>query len=411
MLRNQKAVPFFEVIVNGQPLAAYATQVEIVQEIDAHPVAFVQVQYIGQLSAQGAFGIRNSWRYIPERTPIAINYGRKPGYMGQFLGYVGSYKLIKTGTDKGFNNLLTSVVEYTIIGTSQPMQSTVNKAWKNISPSAIASQIAVKNGFRAVIHPYTSAITYRLQNVSDFQFLAKLAQEIGYHFYVDNTDLYFINPKVILDRSNTRNIPQFWAFNRPGLWDTIRDFNPIVGTITPDGGIVANRTITGLNPRTGNLTSAAIQNDLFTSNGSAPIAPTITKYYNRAPAESYFEATQKVQADINKNIYWLTADSELYGDFRVKPNTLVDLVGTAIPATESGIWLVRCVRHCLTMPAPTGNKFDAKYTMYTQLMRDQVYTANTSEPGQTDSVLQTVPPKLLGGVWKSSNVGAQFNVR
>lgn len=410
MLRNQKAVPFFDVYVNGQPLGYYAKEVEIVQEIDAHPLAFLRVQYIGTKSVQGNPGIRRSWQYIPERTPITINYGMKPGYISQFLGYVGSYKLLKNASDVAQNNLLTSTVEYTIVGTTQPMQSTVNKGWKNITPSAIAASIAVKYSFRSIIHPYNSAITYRLQNVSDFQFLSNLAKEIGYHFYVDNTDLYFVNPKVLLDRNSARNMPQFWSFNRPGLWDTIRSFNPIIGTITPDGGIVADRFITGLNPRTGNTFTTATAYDLFSSANSEAVSPTISQYYNKAPAESYYEALQKIQADINNNQYWLTADATLWGDYRVKPNTLVNLTGNGLPITESGIWLVKAVTHCIKMPAPTGARIVGEYYMYTSLMRDQVYTANTKSPANTDPVIQTVPSKLLDGVWKSTNIGARYNV-
>lgn len=411
MLRNQKAIPYFEVIINGTtPLTQYATSVEIIQDIGSHPIAFLRVSYIGQKNAQGILGVRNSWKYIPEFTPIAINYGMKPGYMGQFLGYVGSYKLIKTAQDTGSQSLISTTIEYTIVGTTQFMQTTVNRTWKNISPSSIASSIAVKNGFRAVIHPYTAAINYRLQSSSDFTFLAGLADEIGYHFYVDNTDLYFVNPKILLDRSTTRKIPQFWMYNSPGLWDSIRSFEPLVGTITPDGGIVANRSITGVNPRTNRLVNAAQSYTLYNANGSTT-SPVINQYYNAAPAESYYEAQQKIQASINNNQYWLTATAGLRGDFRVKPNMLVELMGNAIPDTESGVWLVKSARHCLTMPAPTGQPLAAEYELTATLMRDQVYTANTSSPGETDPVVQPVPSTLRQGIWKSSNIGAQFNAR
>lgn len=410
MLRNQKATPYFEVVANGTLLSQYATSVEIIQDIGAHPLAFLRISYIGQKTAQGTLGVRNSWKYLPEFTPIAINYGMKPGYIGQFLGYVGSYKLVKTAEDRGSQGLISTVIEYTIVGTTQLMQSTVNRTWKNISPSSIASSIAVKNGFRAVIHPYTAAINYRLQSSSDFQFLSDLAEEIGYHFYVDNTDLYFVNPKILLDRSTTRKIPQFWMYNKPGLWDSIRSFEPIIGSITPDGGIVANRTITGLNPRTRNLVSAAQEYTLISSNG-ATNAPLISQYYNTAPAESYYEAQQKIQSSINNNQYWLVANAIIRGDFRVKPNMLVELAGSAIPDTEAGVWLVKSVRHCLSMPAPTGQQLAATYDMFTTLMRDQVYTANISAPGETDPVVQPVPAVLRQGIWKSSNIGAQFNAR
>lgn len=402
------AVPYFDVFVNGIQLKAYASKVQIFQETNSHPVAILDVLYIGSGSVQGTKGTRLAWRYLPEQTPIQINYGMKPSYLSAFLGYVASYTLIKSGTDVGYNGLIATHVQYTIVGASQVMQSTVNYAWKHTTPSGIASAIAAKNGFRAIVHPYTSAIDYRLQNISDFQFLTQLANEIGFRFYVDNTDLYFVNPKLILDNTNTRNVPQFWTYNTPGLWDTVRSFKPIVGTITPDGGIVANRTIAGINPNTGNLVNNAQSYQLFSSPNANAVSPTITKFYNAAPADSYYEAQQKVQADINRNMYWLTADAELRGDYRVKPNTLIQLGGNAMPATEAGFWLVQSSNHVLTMPPPTGSQVTGDYCLYAELVRDQVYTATATTPATVAPAIQIIPSVLLNGSWKSKNVGAQI---
>jgi phage protein D len=287
------------------------------------------------------------------------------------------------------------------------MQSTNNTAWKHTSPSTIAGTIATRNGFRGIIHTYQSAIDYRLQNTSDFKFLAQLADEIGFRFYVDNTDLYFINPKQILDRSNIRNIPEFWSYNQPGLWDTIRSFTPVVGTITPDGGIVANRNVVGLNPTTNKITQAtALSTVNISATNNTPVASYITKYYTDAPAESYYEASQKATADSLRNIYWNTADTEIRGDARVRPNTLVNLVGSALPSDDAGLWLVQCATHSLTKAPPTGSKFDATYSVQTELVRDQIYTANTTSLSETQDITQRVSAKLVGGKWISSNIGA-----
>lgn len=409
MLSKQKALPYFEVVVAGELLKKNAVSVDIVQEIGSHSVALLRVQYIGVTNTQGTQGIRGSWQFISEGTPIAVNYGMKPGYLAQFLGYVASYQILKNATDKGHSNLIMSTVEYTVVGTSYNMQSTKNRTWKNTSPSAIASQIAVENGFRGVIHPYVSAIDYRLQNTSDFRFLAQLAGEIGYHFYVDNTDLYFINPKVILNQNNIRQSPTFWMFNTPGMWDTIRSFKPIVGTITPDGGIVANRFVTGLNPTTKKFITASNQPELFTSPKAQAQSATISQYFRDAPAESLYEANQKAQAYADRNLYWLTAECELRGDFRVKPNATVEMAGRALTEADMGTWLVKSVTHSLTMPAPTGAIWDATYTMCATLVRDQVYTANTSNPGPLAPTVQKVAPALIGNIWRSSNIGAQIN--
>lgn len=403
-------LPFFEVIVNGVYLSEWARRVEIIEQTSSHPVILLDIEYIGQKTVQGGRGIRGSWGYLPEGTPIAINFGMQPNHMTQVVGYVASYTLKKGALDKGQQGLISTCVQYTIVGASQIMQSTKNVAWKNTSPSTIAAQIATNNGLRSIIHTYQAAINYRLQNVSDFKFLTKLADEIGFRFYVDNTDLYFINPQQILNRNNIRNIPNFWAYNRPGVWDTIREFEPIVGTITPDGGIVANRTVSGINPNTKQTLSVSDQYALFAGPTSAPVNPTITKYFNDTPADSFYEAQQKVAADTNRNLYWLTANSTLRGDARVKPNTLVQISGAAIPDAEQGIWLVQSVRHVLTMPAPSGPRVDAKFTTYAQIVRDQIYAATVSAPGDVANALQVIPPTLVGGIWRSSNVGAQVVV-
>lgn len=407
MLSNLPSVPYFEVFYNGNTqLTQYTPKVRIIQKTNAHAVAFLDVMYVGEYLQNAK---NNSWQYLPEHTPIQINYGMRPHFLSSFVGYTASYKLIRTGKDIGYNNLTTTTVQYTIIGSSQVMQSTRNIAWKNTSPSTIAGNIAIKNGMRSIIHSYPAAIQYRLQNSSDFMFLNQLAHEIGYKFYVDNTDLYFVNPNLILDRGNIRNIPEFWSHNLPGVWDTIRDFQPVVGTITPDGGISASRNVVGLNPRTNQITQAQVSPNLTVSaTDSSTIAPVITQYYNEHPAESYYEASQKAQADFNRNLYWNTAKAELYGDARVKPNTLVNLVGNALPQNEAGTWIVEEVEHCLTMPLPGFVPQNADYRMYTCLGRDQVYTTLNSALSETSSVTQTVPAKLIGGVWVSSNMGANI---
>lgn len=408
MLNPTPSLPYFDITISGNtPLPQFTPCVRIIQKTNAHPVALLDVVYVGKNIGTATQGASNTWQYLKEQTPIRINYGQRPHYIAAFLGYVASYKLLRTGKDPGYNNLVTTTVQYTITGTSQVMQSTNNTAWKHTSPSTIAGSIAVANGFRGIIHNYIAAIDYRLQNTSDFKFIAQLADEIGFRFYIDNTDLYFINPKQILDRSNIRNIPQFWSYNQPGLWDTVRSFNPVVGTITPDGGIVANRNVVGLNPTTKSLIRSTVNPVINSSaNSLVPLAPSITKYYNEAPAESYYEASQKVSGDYFRNLYWNTADAELRGDARIKPNTLVNLMGTTIPVNDAGIWLVQCATHKLTRAAPTGSNIDVTYLTETELVRDQIYTATATTFSDTDMVTQNIPSVLIGGRWRSSNLGA-----
>lgn len=396
----------FSVFINGTtPINQYTPCVKIIQKMNSHAIALLDVVYVGSNIGTTSTRSTHKWGYIPEQTPIQIVYGQKPNYLSTFVGYISSYELIRTGSDPGYDGLVSTTVRYTITGASRFMQSTNNTAWKHTSPSTIAGNIATKNGLRGIIHVYQSAIDYRLQNISDFKFLAQLADEIGYRFYVDNTDLYFINPKQILNRANLRTIPQFWSHNQPGLYDTVREFKPVVGTITPDGGIVANRNVVGLNPTTNQITQATALADVTTQAGTQ-VAEYITQYYTDAPAESYYEAQQKAVADSLRNVYWNTAESTLRGDARIHPNSLVNLVGSSLPPDDSGVWLVNCSTHILNKEPISGNKFANTYMTEAQLIRDQIYTANVDALSSTQDLTRVIPAKLAGGKWVSSNIGA-----
>lgn len=401
-----KAVPFFGVEVNGRALNQYASDLQLIQETDKHTIGLLDVQYRGVGASNGNTKATNRWTYLKEGTPIRITYGMNPTYLDTFLGYVASYKIVKTTNDKVFAGIITTRVQYTIVGTSMPMQSTVNTAWKHISPSAIASRIAVKNGLRAIIHPYNAVYDYRMQNASDFQFLCELAKEIGYRFYVDNTDLYFVDPNVVMTQSALRDVPQFWALNSPGVKDTLESFTPTVGTTTAEV-LVAKRSITGINPLTGRVLDASQQYALYEAFTSIPRQPTISKYDTTYPVESYAEAAQRLDASTLRNQYWTVADATVIGDYRVKPNKLVEFVGQGVPDDSKGLWLVKKAVHKFYMPPRLGNVASGRYNIDMKVLRNQSYTINYSTPNAMSPVMQKVGSKLVNGVWRSTNVGAQ----
>lgn len=401
-----KASPFFGVEVNGRALGQYASDLKLIQETDKHTIALLDVHYRGLGASNGNTKATNRWTYLKENTPVRITYGWTPTYLDEFLGYVASYKIVRTTTDQVFAGIISTRVQYTLVGSSMPMQSTKNFAWKHISPSSIAARIAVKNGLRAVVHPYRAVYDYRMQNASDFHFLADLAKEIGYRFYVDNTDLYFIDPNVIMTQSATGNIPQFWALNSPGVKDTLEAFTPSVGTTTSEV-LVANRSMTGINPLTGRIVDANQQYALYEAFTSIPRTPPISKYDSTYPVDSYAEAVQRLDASTLRNQYWATADATVIGDYRVKPNKLVEFVGQGVPEDNSGVWLVKSATHKLYMPPSSGNPVAGKYTIDMHVLRNQSYTLNYSTPNKLAPSTQKVASKLVNGVWRSSNVGAQ----
>ena len=399
-----KAAPFFQVEVNGAAYPYYASNLQVIQETDKHTITLLDVLYKGPGASRGNTKARSSWSYLKEQTPVRITYGMYPTYTTDLLAYVASYKVIKTMNDSIYSGIITTRVQYTLVGVSMNMQSTVNYAWKHISPSAIASKIAVKNGLRAIVHPYKAVYDCRMQNASDFQFLCELADEIGYRFYVDNTDLYFVDPNLVIQNPQG-NIPQFWALNTPGVYDTLEDFKPSVGTTTAKN-LPATRTTVGISG-SGILVAASNQYNLYDPFSAEPQAPIISHYDNRYPVDSYAEATQRLQSSALRNQYWATAEATLRGDTRVRPNHLVEFIGTGVPEDDKGVWLVSKATHCLYMPPPAGNAFSGKYTTEVDVLRNQSYTINYASPNALSPVTKNIPAKLVNGVWKSSNVGAQ----
>lgn len=404
MSSKVKAAPFFQVEVNGAAYPYYASNLQIIQETDMHTVTLLDVLYKGPGSSRGNTKARSSWSYLKEQTPVRITYGMYPTYTTELLCYVASYKVLKTTKDPVYAGIITTRVQYTLVGVSMNMQSTVNYAWKHISPSAIASRIAVKNGLRAIVHPYRAVYDYRMQNASDFQFLCGLADEIGYRFFVDNTDLYFVDPNLVIQNPQG-NIPQFWALNTPGVYDTLENFKPSVGTTTAES-LPATRTMMGISG-SGILVSASNQYSLYDAFSTSAQAPIISHFDNGYPVESYAEAQQRLQSSALRNQYWATAEATLRGDSRVSPNHLVEFVGDGVPEDDKGVWLVSRAVHNLYMPPAAGNVFSGKYAIEAKVLRNQSYTMNYTSPNALSPVTKTVPAKLVNGVWKSTNVGAQ----
>ena len=245
---------------------------------------------------------------------------------------------------------------------------------------------------------------YRLQNNSDFHFLCQLAEEIGYRFYVDNTDLYFVDPNLVIQNPQG-NIPQFWALNTPGVKDTLENFKPSVGTTTAET-LPATRTVMGVSGA-GILVTAQNQYKLYEAFNDTPLSPIIDKYDKRYPVDSYAEAQQRLEDAAHRNQYWATADATLWGDARVRPNHLVEFIGDGVPEDDKGMWLVSKAVHNLYMPPSTGNVYSGKYNIDVKVLRNQSYTINYSSPNALSPVTKNIPAKLINGVWKSTNVGAQ----
>src|ERR1017187_5857290 len=80
--------------------------------------------------------------------PVEIAWGRQPGDITTWYGYVGYHNLHTDDTNTGDSQMIH--ITYYCIGTSRVLDTDMQVTWQNVRPSDIAIRIAKKNGFRSV---------------------------------------------------------------------------------------------------------------------------------------------------------------------------------------------------------------------------------------------------------------------
>lgn len=281
-------------------------------------------------------------------------------------------------------------------GASQPMKTTHVRSWNNVTASYIARAVLDSYHLRAVVD--TSDILYTHVSQSgetDFRFLARLAQQIGYKFFVVNTTGYFINPLRVL-RAPDRFIPQFSRGNLSNQTYSLRTFQPIVGESVANGGSVATQVGYAIDARTNALIGAKEQILQYSSfQDSVGQSPQIVQHRTERPASSPQELARQLAAEAALQRNWVSAKAVTQGDCRLRPSSLVALYGDGLAPSSQGLWLVRDVVHTLRLN--TVKQWD--YTNSATLGRDQVYTATAQPPAQWVAAKAAASAELRNNAW------------
>ena len=396
----------FQVKVAGVVEARSTDNLHVIQKDNSHVLATVEVVY-STTSTKGVFvGLPNISHVLwKTNTPVSILYGLRPFINAAvFYGYVaGSTIIQKQEGDKktpGFYK-----VQYLLTGTSQFMQVAHSRSFKNVTASYIATNLAKENGLRPVVTPHPFIFDYFVQDrKSDFRFLSDLADRIGYRFYVDGPDLFFVNPFIEYKRDNADTRPFFIMNRNYQTRDTLIDFAPVDGESVPDGGLAAIRKLSVINPTTNALVEATNQYLRFAAfNDPEGPNPIQTIEHRDYTASTYKEALALLAADTTANRHWVSATGTLAGDPRVAPGRLVDLVGTALYGPYQGSWMVREAEHHihrdLTYPQRSTYRIDVT------VGRDQIQNATALIPPEWDKVYAEVHAVQTDGRWRASNYG------
>ena len=392
--------------VNGTVVLDWPRHFSLTQEYGQHDVlkATIIVPYlhpnISQLTA---------WA---DNAPISVTWGRlSPMTISTWYGYVNHHELQSTVID----GKRAVQMDYYIIGTSKPMNTAVNKTWLNVTGSAIAQQLATKYFLRAVITNSTWTLDYEVQaGETDFNFLARIAQKIGYRFYVSGGTMYFVDPLMMFASASTSFIFTYNIDNSLGYADTAWNFHRLAGDNLP-GSAVATRQICGIDDSTNALftvTPAAAASVSALSSVTAvptPGAATgtttsgILVQRNDKFARNTAEAQSMVNAVQQLAQFQVGCTVDVQGNNLLYPGKTITLAGKALPDTAAGLYFITKTVHQIYSSGWTDATKDVYKTSVTALKSSK--SAVPAAAGIQQISPELVGMSLSGSQWQSSQQG------
>ena len=215
-------------------------------------------------------------------------------------------------------------------------------------------------------------------------------------FWCSGGTLYMITPTTALKGGGQSAVPAFYANKSRTYQDTCRDFSSMQGANLP-GAVQSNRVLYGIDTATGTPFSAAtMPNNADTSRVSLK---------SSTSTADYADAKNRVDAWASLSQFWLGASATLYGYTGIYPGKLIQLAGTALPASGPGYWLVTSAAHSLTSAGTSSSKMD-RYLVDVVLLKN-ANAANVTLSNITPVIPEFIPCTLnLSGTWISTNLSA-----
>lgn len=371
----------YAIYINEVLSREFPLDVEIRQTWGQHDMFYIRIEYQRML-------VLNNKSLWANNAPIRIIWGQAPNNIQTWYGYV-NHHTISANAESGSNAMQ---ITYTCIGTSKPMNTDKTRTWGEVTGTYIAKQIAKEYSFRAVLTKTDWVLPYEVQsNESDFHFLNRIADKIGYRFWVSGGTLYFIDPIVVIQGSGTQGVPRFYLDKSFLYLDTVRDFSMSLGDNIP-GGSQTVRQIYGLDKATGRVFKTKASNATATTN--------IDQINSQWPVTTLRHAQNLVDAWQGRSQFWMAATAELYGTSYLYPGKLVQLAGNQLNNEAQGYWIVASADHVMKTSGSTDPTKD-KYITHVQLIKNE-----TTVLPKLKSINKISPEfvgcNLFGGVWQSS---------
>jgi phage protein D len=281
----------------------------------------------------------------------------------EFVGYIHDIKPEISPTAR--------FVTVTIIGASYQLKQARQRVFENVTAPDVVRIIAREHNFAVDIEEHPRVYPQVVQaGISDFQLLARLAQQCGYLFRVDNTTIKF--KKTTTDynanRANAQNFEMNEAGNPAGY--TMYSFNLILGesnrysdaykSAVQVGGVDPTTQVVSLvtNQVKAKAIRSKAETEFFDSYATDTVAPdTQSAYY------------ESVSAD-ERNRFPYRAHVQVLGTPNLAPGMPVFL--SKIGPEYSGYWIVLSTEHHIVEVKPNV----LQYTTYLQVGSDSIGDAN-----------------------------------
>lgn len=371
----------YAIFVNEVLIKDFALDIELRQSWGQHDLFYVRIEYYKGLNL-------TSLAIWPDNAPIRIVWGQGANNIQTWYGYVNHHTM-DSNSDSGNK---TMQITYTCIGTSKPMNTDKTRTWGQVTGTYIAKTIAAEYGLRAVLSSTNWVLPSEVQvSESDFKFLNRIANKVGYRAWVSGGTLYFVDPAVVLQGNITQAIPQFTMNKSFIQLDTIRNFHMLKGDNIP-GSVQSTRVISGIDKNSGLPFTVAANTPGIVSSG-------IVQINTEWPVTSVYEAQQLANALQSRSQFWQAATAELYGNSLLYPGKVVNLTGNQLNNESSGFWIIASADHVLKSSGTSDTSKD-KYVTHVDLLKNTTVTT-LSLKNTTSITPEFTTCTLANGQWRS----------
>lgn len=263
---------------------------------------------------------------------------KTPDASKDFFGYVHH---IQPDTSPGKR-----FVELACIGATFPLKQASQKVWLDHTADMVARAISIKHGLNFIGIPHPRIFEQIGQaGLTEWQFLVKLAKQIGYTLRGENTEIYF--EPILTDYTRYRQAAKLFAMRETGdpEGSTLYSFRPVIGeSLEWDGDMKAAVAVSGVDRRSkaavsktkqkrNTKTRAKAQEEFFDRFNTLAVTPNdeVAKYESDA-AEA-------------RNSFPYRGNAVVLGDASLRPNMPIYLDG--VGDTYSGYWTILATEHVI----------------------------------------------------------------